>query len=321
MNLKRIVSQYASFFLLAAVFEVRAIWEYSLSPNIHLLLVESLVALSFLVIPFPLEVFSTGLEKLMKRKKIIASVLIILLGGFVIAGFWKQHSRIWTVLNAFLGLFFLLALWKDRIYSNSEERWQARRAKTQNLLANRAAFEKGWQLRIKIVAGIFAPLFALVAAVCWRNYSRSFVVLPILLGLGILELPCLILLFTKQAPMSNERFEEELAKATAQYERAEASHSKYAARRTGRAKRLQEQKQGQKVSDPSASSFYLFIYWSVMLSVDFQSWHQLTKPDMVFCAIPAWFLIRAIYFLFRQRNYPKGPNATLVPGSTAAGQE
>ncbi|HTB97570.1 MAG TPA: hypothetical protein VK716_11215 [Terracidiphilus sp.] len=321
MNLKRIVSQYASFFLLAVVFEVRGIWEYSLAPNIRLLLVESLLALSFLVIPFPLEAFSTGLEKLMKRKKIIASVLIVLLVGFVVAGSWRQHSGIWTVLNAFLGLFLLLVVWRDRIFSNSEERWQAKRAKTQNLLANRTAFEKSWQLRIKIVAGIFALLFALVAVVCWRNYSSSFVVLPILLGLGILELPSLILLLAKQTPMSNEKFEQELARAKALYERTEAQHTKYAARRAGRTKRLEEQKQGQRASNPSASSFYLFIYWSVMLCVDFQRWHPLRKPDLVFCAIPAWFLVRAIYFLFRQRNSPKGPNATLVPGSTAAGQE
>jgi hypothetical protein len=41
MNLKKIVSRYQLFLLIAVVFEARTTWKYALSPNVHLLLIES----------------------------------------------------------------------------------------------------------------------------------------------------------------------------------------------------------------------------------------------------------------------------------------
>jgi hypothetical protein len=313
MSLKRIVSRYTYFFLLAAVFEARTIWEYSLSPNVHLLLVESSIALAFFVSPFPLELLSTWLEGLVERKKIVGSVFVLLLVGLLVADFWKRHSRIWAAINAIVGLLILFAIWNRRSHSNSEQRWQAKWTRTDNLLSDRAAFEKSWQRQFKIVVGISVLLFPLIAVVCWRAYSNSFLVLPILWGLGILELPCLILLFAKQIPMSDEKYVQQLAKAKALHERAAARRAEFTTRRAARAERLAELKGRQKPSRPSAESFSSFVYWSVLICIfGFQDRHRLEKPDLVFLALPAWYLILAIYFSIRERNHPKGPDGPLV---------
>ncbi len=321
MNLKKIVSRYASFFLLAIICQARAIWEYYIFPDVRVFLVGSLVALMFLVLPFPLEAASVWLERLVERNKILGSAFVVLLVVFVVAGFWRQHSRIWALLNAFLGLFFLLIIWKDRIFADSEPRKREGRVRAENLLTDRDALEKSWRRQTKVVVGIFVLFFALIATVCWRMYSKSFLVLPILWALAILELPCLILLFAKQIPMSDEKFEKHLAKARARHERIEARRTYYATRRAERGERLAERKKQQQPSNPLTDSFSSFVYWSVMLCIFwFQDRSRLERADLVFCAMPVWFLIRTLYFFIRQHNHPKGPDAPLMPGSSTAGQ-
>jgi hypothetical protein len=314
MNLKKIVSRYRSLFFFAILFEARTIWEYFLSPNIHTFLVGSSIALVFLVLPFPLEMLSAWLEKLVERKKIVGSAFVFLLVVFCVVGFWKDHSRMWAVLNAILGLFFLLVIWKDRIFPNSEARKQERRVRTENLFADRDAFEKSWQRRIKITEGIILLFCALLAVVCWMTSFKILAIVPALLGALFL-----IGLFASLTPMSDEKFEKHLAKAKARHERTEARRAEFAARRAERAERLAERKKQQTPGSVAAESFSSFVYWSVMACVFwFPNRSTWERPDLVFCAMPAWYLIRAIYFFIRQQDRPKGPDAPLMPGSSTA---
>jgi hypothetical protein len=319
MNLTKVFTRYTSSLLLAVVFEARAIWEYHLLPDVRVFFVGSSLAVMFVILPFLLEAASKWLDKLVKHKNTVGSVVVLLLVVLAAADFWRHNSKLWAVLNAIVGLFFLLVIWKNRLSPHSEERRLARRAKTEDLLADRNAFEKSWQRRIKIVVGIFALLFVLIAVICWRMYSNSLFVLPLIWVLAILELPCLILLFKKQIPMSDEAYEAELAKAKARCERVEARRAKLAARRAKSAERLEEQKRQRKPNSPAAESFMSFVYWSVMVAVlGFHDRPNLEKPDLVFCAMPAWHLLRAIYFFIRQQNHPKGPDAPLMSHAPAA---
>jgi hypothetical protein len=312
MNMKKIVSRYASFFLLAIICQARAIWEYYIFPDVRVFLVGSLVALMFLVLPFLLEAASGWLEGLLERRKIVGSAFVVLLVAFLVAGFWNHHSRIWAVLNAFLGLFLLLVIWKDRLFPNIEDRRRARRARAENLLADRAAFEKSWQRRIKATEGILVLFCALLAFLFWLSFFKILAVVP-----GLLAVLFLVGLFVSLTPMSDEKFEKHLARAKARHEHNEARRAYYADRRAERAERLKELKKQQKPSYPAADSLSSFLYWSVMACVFWlpnrSTWE---RPDLVFLAMPAWFLIRAIYFFIRQRVRPKGPDTPLMPDSS-----
>jgi hypothetical protein len=314
MNLKKIVSRYASFFLLAIICQARAIWEYYIFPDVRVFLVGSLVALMFLVLPFLLEAASVWLEGLLERKKIIGSAFVVLLVVFVVAGFWRQHSRIWAVLNALLGLFFMLVIWKDRLFPNIEERRQARRARAEKLLADRAAFEKSWQRRIKTTEGILVLFCALLAFLFWLSFFKYLAVVP-----GLLAVLFFVGLFARLTPMSDEKFEKHLAKAKARHEHIEARRAYYANRRAERAQRMEELKKRPKPSNPMADSLSSFVYWSVMACVFWlpnrSTWE---RPDLAFLAMPAWYLIRTIYFFIRKQNPPEGPDTPLMPDTSTA---
>jgi hypothetical protein len=316
MNLKKIARQYQYFFLLAILFELRAIWGYFLSHDINILLVYSLIALSFLVIPFPLEAMSVWLEGVIERKKILGSVFVLFLVVFVTVGFWRGHSRIWAALNAFLGAIFLLAMWKDRISPENEERKEKRRAKAEELFADREAFEKNWQRRVKIGEGIILLLCVSLVIACWMTSFKLLAILP-----GLVGALFLIGLFADLTPMSDEKFEEALAKAKDRYARVEARRAEFDARRARRAEQREERKRNPRRSRSSAGNFSQFVYWSVLLCVfGIQGRTNLERPDLVFCALPAWYLFRALYFFIREQNGPKGPDAPLVSESPTAGQ-
>jgi hypothetical protein len=305
MNLKKIVSRYMSFFLLAIVFEARAIWEYSILPDTRILIVGSSIAFFFIILPFPMEAFSMWLVRFAERKEILGSAFIAFLAFLLSVDLWIHHSKIWAALNVLLGFFILFVVWKDRLFPNNEERKLAKRAKIERLFADRAAFEKSWQRRIKISERILLLICALLAVACWMTLFKALAIVPALLGVLFL-----IGLFARLAPMSDEKFEEELAKAKARYERAEARRARYAVRRAEQAKRLEELKRRQKTSNSATGSLSSFVYWSLMLCVfGFNDRSHLTKPDLVFCAMPAWFLIRALYFFIRQAKTPTGPSA------------
>jgi hypothetical protein len=316
MNLKRIISRYSYLLLLAALSEVRAIWEYFLSPDFRVYLVTSSIGLALLLLPFPLEVLSVWLERYLERKKIAGSVFVAIFASAVAIGFWREHSSAWAVLNLLLGLFLLLALWKDRLFPEREGRRQARRAKAEKLFADRDAFEKSWERRIKITEGIILLFCALLAGLFWTTSFKLLAILPALFALLFL-----IGLFATLTPLSDEKFEGQLAKAKARFERAETRRAFYAARRAGRAERMEERKRRPKPSDRSAESLSSFVYWSLMLGVlGFQDRSRLEKPDLVFCAMPLWYLIRAAYFHMRQSRPPQGPDAPLTSDSSTATQ-
>jgi hypothetical protein len=316
MNLQKIFWRHQFLFLLAILFEIRAIWVYFLSPDTRLLLVYSSIALAFLIIPYPLEASSVWLEGVVERKKIAGSLLVFLLAGILVVGFWMGHSRIWAVLDAIFGAILLLAIWKDRIFPDDEKRREKRRARVANLFADRDAFEKDWERSVKIGEGIVLLLCASLAVLCWITFSKALAILPALLGLMFL-----VGLFAQLTPLSDEKFEMELAEAKTRYARTEARRAEFAARRARRAERREERKNGQRPSRPSADNFFAFFYWCVLLCVfGFQDRSRLEKPDLVFCALPAWYLMRAFYFWIQEHNRPKGPDAPLVSDSSAAGQ-
>jgi hypothetical protein len=319
MNLKKIVWRHQYFFLLAILFEIRAIWQYLLSPDVHLLLVDSSIALSFLVLPFPLLALSAWLERAAESKKIVGSVFVFLFGCLAVSP-WGHHSKIWAALDVFLGAFLLFVIWKDRIFPDSDARRQERRAKVrakfENLCADRDAFEKDWESRVKIGEGIILLLCAILAVFCWITLSKMLAIVPALFGALFL-----IGLFATLTPMSDEKFEKELAEAKARFAHVEARRAKFDARRAKRAERREERKNGQKPSRPSWDNFASFIYLSAMLCFFwFKDRPHLERPDVVFCALPAWYLIRAVYFLIREQSQPRGPDVPLVSESPTAGQ-
>jgi hypothetical protein len=243
-------------------------------------------------------------------------VVVVLLAGPFVLGLWKHHSRIWAILNAFIGLLLLLAIWRDRIFPDHEKRREARRArvgtKFEKLFADREAFEKSWERRIKITVAILLPVWIFLAVACWWTPFKILAILPALFALVFL-----IGLFAQLTPMSDEKFEAEMAKAKTRNAQVEARRAKFAARRAMRAERREERKKEQGPSRPTAANFYSFVYWSVLLCVfGLQDRSQLERPDLVFCAIPAWYLIRALYFQIRQHKHPRGPDASLLSDSS-----
>jgi len=305
MNLKKIYSRYRSLLLLAVVFETRAIWEYSISPNIHILFFESLAAFVFLVSPFPLAALSTWLESHTELKKNLVKMFIVLLFMLIAFDLWLLHPRVLAVLGLLLGLLVLTAIWRFRLVPRSEEWVKAKRAKREALFVDRTAFEEDWQRRTKIGEGILLFIFVLLAVFFFMASSK-------ILAFIFAAFAALFLvgLFARLTPMSDEKFEKELAKAKALYERAEDLRANNAVRRAEGAKRTEKRNEQQENADPVTGNFSSFFYWSLMLCVfGFQDRSSLTKPDLVFCAMPAWFLIRAFYFFIWQANTPTGPSA------------
>jgi len=311
MNLKTIASRHAYFFLTAFLFEIRVTWEYLLTQRIHTFLVGSSIALVFLVLPAPLEALLVWQEKFAERGKVVGSIFVIVLAGFTVIVFWKQHSRIWALLDASAALFLLLEAWKERVFPVRENREQERLAKAESLFADREAFEKSWQRRIKTAEAVLLLLCALLAVACWTASFKIFAIVPALLAVLFL-----IGFFAELAPMSDEKFETELAKAKARFARIEARRAESAARRARRAKLQEESGQRPKPSRTSADGLSPLVFWLVVIGVvALQSRSHLERPDLAFCAIPAWYLIRALYFLARQQNRPQGPDAPLRSGS------
>jgi len=161
--------------------------------------------------------------------------------------------------------------------------------------------------------GAFITIFllcTLLAFVSWITSFKILAMVPVLLGVLFL-----FGLFANLTPMSDEKFEKQLAKAKARYERLEARRAKFVIRRAERAERLEERKKQQKPRSPAKESFHSFVYWSVILCFFwFKDRSSLGKPDLIFCTIPAWYLIRAIYFFIRQKDHPKGLEAPFVSG-------
>jgi hypothetical protein len=121
--------------------------------------------------------------------------------------------------------------------------------------------------------------------------------------------------------MSDEKFERRLAKAKARDAQFESRRAEFAARRARRAERRTERKKELRPSRPAADNFSLFIYWAVMLCIiGVQDRSQLKRPDLVFCALPAWYLFRSLYFLTRPPKHPDGPDAPLISDSSAVGR-
>ena len=320
MNLKKIVSRYSYFFLLAIICQARAIWEYYIFPDVRVFLVGSLVALMFLVLPFPLEAASVWLERLVERNKILGSAFVVLLVVFVVAGFWRQHSRIWALLNAFLGLFFLLIIWKDRIFADSEPRKREGRVRAENLPpSGRARKElaaanqgRGWD---------FCSVFRSNCHSLLENVFQVFSRFADPLGIGNFGIAVPDPSFCK----ANSHERREVREALGQSQGSPRTHRspphllRHSQSRRG--ERLAERKKQQQPSNPLTDSFSSFVYWSVMLCIFwFQDRSRLERADLVFCAMPVWFLIRTLYFFIRQHNHPKGPDAPLMPGSSTAGQ-
>jgi len=321
MNLRKMHSRHLSLIVFIALFWAKAVWEFCLSHDLRLFLLECVETPILLGLLFLF--FGWAFKKIDRNTNFLLGVVLVFIWLWSTIC-WTRYSRALAVILALLGVPFAVALLTNLIVPDSEERRQARRARTETRLADRAVFEKRWRRGIRIVVGTFVLILALVATVCWRMYSKSFVVLPMLWGLGILALPCLILLFTKHIPMSDEKYEEQLAQAKARYERVKARSAEFARRKAERAERLEERKKQQQPSNPSANSFHSFVYWSVMLCIFwFSDRSRWRKPDLVFLAMPAWYLIRAIYFHLRPTKYPQGPDAPFTSepsaGSTSQG--
>ncbi len=238
-------------------------------------------------------------------------MVVIIFSTAVWADFcWKSFSKTLAIVLALIGVFFTVGLIVHLVAPDSEERRQAKRIRTENLLADRAAFERNWQRRIKITEGILLLFCALLCVLCWTTLFRILALVPALLGVLFL-----IGLFASLTPMSDEKFEKQLAKAKARHEHAEARRAKFAIRRAERAKRQEERKKQQKPSSPAMKSFHSFVYWSVILCFFwFMHRSSLRKPDLIFCTIPVWYLIRAVYFFIRQKDQPKGLEAPFVLG-------
>jgi hypothetical protein len=301
MSLPKIISRYREFYVIIAVLLTRAILQFYIDRDIHTFLVICISVPIFLVLFIAL--ISWIFKKIDSSRNFMMAFIIFSIG--VWADFcWRVFSKTLAAVLALLGVFFTIVLIVHLIAPDNEERRQAQRIRTENLLADRAAIEKNWQRRIKITEGILLLFCTLLSVICWTTHLRILALVPALLGVLFL-----IGLFAKLGPMSEEKFEKQLARAKARHERTEARHDKFALRRAERAERQEERKKQQKPSSPSRKSFNSFIYWFVILCFFwFKDRSRLGKPDLVFCAIPAWYLIRTVYFFIRQKDHPKGPD-------------
>jgi len=299
MDLQRTFSRYSSLIGFIGLLWVREVWEFHLSHNLHPVLVECVVA------PISLVSFFLFFGWAFKKIEQVPLTIVLVGIGSSSAICWTSYSKVLSVILALLAMPIAIVLLKSVIAPTSEERQLTRRARTEILLADRDLFERSWQRRIKVTEGIFVLFCALMAIVCWSNSFRTMATLLALLGAFFL-----IGTFATLIPMSDEKFEERLAKAKALHERAQARRARFAARRLERAEKLETQKNGKKRDSRSQESFSAFISSSLLICLFwFQDRSALERPDLVFLAMPAWFLIRAIYFFIRERKHPMGPDA------------
>jgi hypothetical protein len=307
MNLPKIISRYPQFNIAIAVLWARAIWQFYIDRDIHSFLVVCISVTVFLILFIAL---MSWIFKKMDRSGNLTMVCFVFSIGVWAVYCWRGFSKTLAVVLALIGAFFTIGLIMHLIAPDSEERRQAKRIRTENLLADRVAFEKNWQRRIKIVEGTIFLFCTLLAFVSWITSFKILAMVPVLLGVLFL-----FGLSARLSPMSDEKFEKQLAKAKARHERVEARRAKFALRRVERAERLEERKKQQKPSSPATKSFHWFAYWSLMLCFFwFHDRSRLERPDLIFCTIPAWYLIRAIYFFIRQKDHPKGLEAPFVSG-------
>ena len=305
MNLSKIFSRNPALYFLVAVLLARTILQFYIDRDIHSFLVVCITVPVFLILFIFL--ISWIFKKMDSNLNFMMVVIIFSIG--VWADFcWRHLLKTLAVVLALIGVLFTIGLIVHLIAPDSEERRRAKRIKTKNLLADRAAFEKNWQRRIKIAEGIICLLCALLAFVSWITSFKILAMVPVLLGVLFL-----FGLFANLTPMSDDKFEKQLAKAKARYERVEACQVKFAIRRAERAERLEERKKQQKPRGPAMESFHSFVYWSVILCFFwFKDRSSLVKPDLIFCTIPAWYLIRSVYFFIRQKNHPNGLETPFV---------
>lgn len=311
MKLPKIIFSSPGLYVVIAVLLARAIWQFYIDRDIHSFLLACIALPVFLILFIAL---MSWIFKKMDGNKNFMMVFLIFSVWVWAEYCWRHFSKTLAVVLTLIGAFFTIGLMVHLIAPDSEERRQAKRIRTENLLSDRAAFEKNWQRRIKVAKGILFLFFALLAYVCWMSSFKILAMVPVLLGMLFL-----IRLFANLTPMSDEKFEKQLAKAKARHERTEARRAMFALRRAERAEQLEERKKQQKPSSPSRESFQSFVYWSLILCFFwFKDRSSLGKPDLIFCTIPAWYLIRMVYFFIRQKDHPKGPGAPFVSESTTS---
>jgi Flp pilus assembly protein TadB len=308
MKLPKIISRNPVLYVLIAVLLARAIWQFHIDHDVHSFLIVCTAVPAFLILFIAF--ISWIFKKLDSNQNFM--MIIIIFSSVVWADFCRRHfSKTLAVLPTLIGALFTIVLIGSLIYPDSEERRYAKRTRVENLLANRSAFEKNWQRRIKVAKSILFLFCALLSFVSWMSSFKILAIVPAFLGMLFL-----IRLFANLTPMSEEKFEKQLAKAKARQERIEARRAKLSMRRDERSEHLEEQKKQQKPSSPAMKSFYSFVYSSLMLCFFwFQDRSRYGKPDLIFCAVPACYLIRAVYFFIRQKDHPKGTEDPIVSES------
>jgi hypothetical protein len=305
MRLPKILFRNPALYVLIVVLLARAIWQFYIDHDIRDFL-GACIAIPISLISF-IALMSWIFKKIDDSETFMMLCIIFSTEAWAIFC-WKSISKTIAVVLALLGVLFTIGLIVNLIAPDSDERRQANRMKTESLLADRAAFEKNWQRRIKIAEGVLLLFCALLAFVCWMTPFKMLAMVPALLGLLFL-----FGLFANLTPMGDEKFEKQLAKAKARHESAVARRARFAVRKVERAERLEERKKQRKLSSPAMKSFHSFVYWSALLCFFwFQDRSSWGRPDLIFCAVPAWYLIRAVYFSIRQKDHPKGLEVPLV---------
>lgn len=312
MNVRKALSQYSFLVLLVGVNWARAVWEFALFHDLHMFLFE---CLGLPIILAALTLLMQWVFRKADRNNTFAIAVVLF-------GMWSWSYILWTwnlkglaVVLALLGAPFAFAFLVTLIAPDNEERRLARRARIENLLVDRDAFEKSWERRIQVGEGMLVLIFASLAALGWMTSFRTLSIVPALLGAfflyGIFHVP---------TRMADEKYERELVKAKARFERTNARRALYAARRAERALRREERIKQQKTTSRAAQSFSSFFGCSLMFCfLYFQDRPQLDAPDLVFLAIPAWPLIQAIYYSIRPTKPPAGPGAPSASGPPTSG--
>ena len=309
MNLRKMLSRHSSLVGFICLFILRSSWEFRLSHDLRLFLLEcSAIPISLLLFVL---LFEWVFKKIDRNTNFLIAIVLISISSAAI--YWAGHSIVLTIILAVLGVSFGTVFVKKLVAPESEEQRLARRAAPKTLLADRDAFERSWQRKIKITEGFLILLCASLTAFCWSKSVRSLAIVPALLGLFFL-----IGIFGTLIPMSDEKFEERLAKAKARQQRAEARHARFANRKREREQQLEERKKRPKPNSQAEENFSTFVSLSVIIGIFwFQGRSHLGRPDLVFLALPTWYLIRSIYFFIRQAKHPKGPDGPVAASEPA----
>jgi hypothetical protein len=294
-----------------AVLMAREVWQLYVDHNFHsFLVVCAIVPVSLVLFG---AIFSWVFRKMDNSPNFTMAVFPFSLGVFAYSC-WMHLSKTLAVILAIIGLLFTVVLIARVVAPDSEERRQAQRLRTEKFLADRDAFEKNWQRRIKIAEAILVAFFALLAFACWMTPFKILAVVPALLGAFFL-----IGMLANLTPMSDEKYEKQLAKTKARYEKAYARRAELDKRRADRKERMEERKKQRKPSSPATDNFSSFMYWSAMICIFwFQDRSSLGKPDLVFLTLPAWYLARGVYFFIRQKGHPGGPEIPFAPEPPAS---